>query len=374
MSYSSPFTPSSNPQFYPQGSQAFCDSYSQTYYAEHELQYEALSHTASIHDDPWSAAGFDPTLDSAELSNNYLAVGHTALSADFADAYQTVPSSLELAFAFPDEQSGYAFSAHGQDPCSFILSDPDTDTTGPSYPYQNAGSVPASPASPNTLNNAPCGSTFSTLIDALGSQTPVSPGASTPETPPSTYTSPADTPPWSDFGSESNVSSPSSSVYDATLLTEPPTFPLATPSVLSLIPRPLITTPRRNAPVNLRARHAPAPSSSLSANRWKCPFCSYEQTKKRKPDLRRHINTHFSTAEHWVCCGVPLFDTELVKDLPAAVLQREPVLYNGQLMVGGCNQSFSRRDALGRHLHAKKGVCFGSKLAPYLIGNQLGAR
>ena len=70
MSYSSSFTPSSNPQFYPQGSQALCDGYPQTYYAEHELQSEALSHTASIHDHSWLAAGSDPTLDSAELSNN----------------------------------------------------------------------------------------------------------------------------------------------------------------------------------------------------------------------------------------------------------------------------------------------------------------
>ena len=64
-----------------------------------------------------------------------------------------------------------------------------------------------------------------------------------------------------------------------------------------------------------------------------------------------------------MCCGVPFDDAELTKDIPAEMLREELFDYNGQLMVGGCRKTFSRRDALKRHLRAQKGVCFGSELA-----------
>ena len=75
-------------------------------------------------------------------------------------------------------------------------------------------------------------------------------------------------------------------------------------------------------------------------------------------------STHTSTDDEWVCCGVPFDDAELTKDIPAEMLREELFDYNGQLMVGGCRKTFSRRDALKRHLRAHKGVCFGSELAP----------
>ncbi|KAH9902581.1 hypothetical protein C8Q73DRAFT_670866 [Cubamyces lactineus] len=308
-----------------------------------------------------------------------LAVDSTTFPAGHVETYQIAPSSLSLAFPFIDEQSGYAPSAHGQEPCAFIFAD--TDATTSSYQYSDAECVPTSSASPvpipDTQNNAPCGSTFSTLTDALGGQTPVFPGGSLPSTPPSTLTSPVATPshvdtPWSDFGTPSDISSPSPSAY-ATPPTSP-TLELATSFSSLFISRPLKTTTRRNARVAARARHAPAPSSSLSANRWKCPYCRYVQTNQRKPDLARHINTHTSTDEEWVCCGVPLGDAELTKDVPAEVLRKEPVFYNGLVMVGGCRKTFSRRDALKRHLRTREGVCYGNELAPYLVGNQIGAR
>ncbi|CDO77006.1 hypothetical protein BN946_scf184298.g33 [Trametes cinnabarina] len=139
-----------------------------------------------------------------------------------------------------------------------------------------------------------------------------------------------------------------------------------------LIPR--IAT-RRNAAVPTAARHTPCPTPS--ANPWKCPYCPYVQKTRRTPDLKRHIETHTRSDSadeaNWVCCGVP---RGAASDLgvPQKAMTDEPFEYAGQDMVGGCRQVFSRRDALKRHLRKRKGVCFGSELAPYLRGNVVGAR
>ncbi|KAI9066079.1 hypothetical protein FKP32DRAFT_1646465 [Trametes sanguinea] len=129
---------------------------------------------------------------------------------------------------------------------------------------------------------------------------------------------------------------------------------------------------RRNAPAPLAAHHLP----SSSSNRWKCPYCSYVQTTRRSPDLKRHIKTHFpssiSDEAEWICCGVPLEDAHAM-GVPQEVLLEEVFVYGGQAMVGGCRKVFSRRDALKRHLVKRKGFCYGDALAPYLQGNKVGA-
>ncbi|KAI0329286.1 hypothetical protein GY45DRAFT_883801 [Cubamyces sp. BRFM 1775] len=364
MSYPSSFAPFSDSQYYYQG---------------------AHSHTASVNSHPGPHAGAYLALDSAELSNNYLAAGPITLSADYADTYQTASSALDPVITFADEQFGYASTVYAQEPSALLLADDKDkdDSTSPSYTYSNVEHVPAYPVSsiPNsdTSNNAALGSPYSTLSGALGFQTPMSQDGSMPLTPPSTLTSPAPTPSHietitSDFGSEP-ATSPASSAY-ATPFTPPPTLDLASALSLLLSTQPPKTTPRRNTRVaTARAHPVPGPSSALfAADRWTCPHCGYIQANRRKPDLRRHIATHTTTAEDWVCCGVPLFDAELTKELPPAALQKDPVIYNGQLMVGGCNKSFSRPDALKRHLHANQGRCFGSEKAPYLVGNQVGER
>ncbi|KAI0362355.1 hypothetical protein OH77DRAFT_1388223 [Trametes cingulata] len=137
-------------------------------------------------------------------------------------------------------------------------------------------------------------------------------------------------------------------------------------------PSELVPCPRRNAVVSPES----SPSSS-STNPWKCPYCPYVQGKKRSPDLKRHIATHTRPTRTdkalWVCCGVPIIDAQECR-LPTEVLLEEPFLYEGLYMVGGCRKVFSRRDALSRHLRTHAGTCFGDARAPYLPGNQVGAR
>ena len=104
---------------------------------------------------------------------------------------------------------------------------------------------------------------------------------------------------------------------------------------------------------------------------WKCPHCPFVQRSKRSPDLKRHIATHTrpADAELWVCCGVPVCDAA-EHGVPAEYLRTAtPFEYKGMLMVGGCKKTFSRRDALQRHLKREKGWCYGDALAVYLPGN-----
>ncbi|OSC99919.1 hypothetical protein PYCCODRAFT_742485 [Trametes coccinea BRFM310] len=148
------------------------------------------------------------------------------------------------------------------------------------------------------------------------------------------------------------VTSPSSSSNDSS-----PTLP------------PRIAT-RRNAAVSTPAR-------ATSSNPWQCPYCPWIQKTRRSPDLKRHIETHTRSNNandaKWVCCGVP-FGEALARGVPPKVMLGDACMYAGQVMVGGCRQVFSRRDALKRHLRTRTGVCYGDALAPYLRGNQVGAR
>jgi hypothetical protein len=87
-----------------------------------------------------------------------------------------------------------------------------------------------------------------------------------------------------------------------------------------------------------------------------CRKCGYLQLTKRMGDFRRHLKKH--EADHLsrvVCCGVP-------PTHPAAASLRPGHLthwYNGHLFYGGCGRSYSRMDALQRHLK-KSGCISGS--------------
>ncbi|KAI1784162.1 hypothetical protein LXA43DRAFT_244168 [Ganoderma leucocontextum] len=122
-----------------------------------------------------------------------------------------------------------------------------------------------------------------------------------------------------------------------------------------------------------RRRNAPAPrSTAISANRWKCPHCTHVQRNRRSPDLKRHIETHTRGADvaDWVCCGVPV-DNAVELGIPAAVLRAAPVFdFEGVLMIGGCRKTFSRRDALKRHLKARNETCYGDPLGLYQPRNR----
>ncbi|TBU37982.1 hypothetical protein BD309DRAFT_1084345 [Dichomitus squalens] len=133
----------------------------------------------------------------------------------------------------------------------------------------------------------------------------------------------------------------------------------------------LIASRRRNVPASALA--AIPPSSFYPTNPWQCPYCEYVQRNRRTPDLKRHIQTHTRGAAvaAWVCCGVPIEDA-LEAGVPAEVVRAAPIFdFEGVLMIGGCRKTFSRRDALTRHLRNEKGRCFGDSNAAYQPGNRL---
>lgn len=86
--------------------------------------------------------------------------------------------------------------------------------------------------------------------------------------------------------------------------------------------------------------------------RWSCPHCSYIQSNRRGPDLRRHIAGHCKS-DNFVCCGVPIQDAARynVTDVSDAAE------WKGEIRVGGCWQVCSRRDALTRHVKNPKRAC-----------------
>ncbi|OBZ66368.1 hypothetical protein A0H81_13617 [Grifola frondosa] len=69
---------------------------------------------------------------------------------------------------------------------------------------------------------------------------------------------------------------------------------------------------RRNSSTRARPRNVQITPGSLMPNpdSNKCPYCPYEETNHRRPDLRRHIETHRRKAvpPKWVCYGLPLED------------------------------------------------------------------
>ncbi|TBU21344.1 hypothetical protein BD311DRAFT_812396 [Dichomitus squalens] len=109
------------------------------------------------------------------------------------------------------------------------------------------------------------------------------------------------------------------------------------------------------------------PHHTAAINRWKCPHCSYVQGRRRMVDLKRHIATHNKPSDValWTCCGYPR-DVARQKGLPDDLMRGTPVIRD---MVGGCWETFSRRDALQRHLRKQKGRCFGDAYASWHPGN-----
>lgn len=87
-----------------------------------------------------------------------------------------------------------------------------------------------------------------------------------------------------------------------------------------------------------------------------CKQCGYLQLTKRMGDFRRHLKKH---EEHHlsrvVCCGVPPTHPAAASLRPGHLTHR----YDGHPFYGGCGRSYSRMDALQRHLK-KSGCISGS--------------
>ncbi|KAI0666258.1 hypothetical protein C8Q78DRAFT_1060456 [Trametes maxima] len=96
--------------------------------------------------------------------------------------------------------------------------------------------------------------------------------------------------------------------------------------------------------------------STDPSDQFACPFCDYVQAKRRKPDLLRHVKSHFQGTD-WPCCGVPVEWAEEKLGLSEAVIaayaaEGRVYEFRGVRMVGGCPivKVLSRCDALARHL------------------------
>lgn len=122
------------------------------------------------------------------------------------------------------------------------------------------------------------------------------------------------------------------------------------------LPPPPRNRPARNPAALQRAVRGEG-STELS---YVCPECDWKQTNRRKPDFQRHVRTHIrgSNTDHsvgWWCKGVR------IEDRVRCGVPDDAEEYNfaGQSRVGGCMKTFSRRDALKRHLDNKNVQCIG---------------
>ncbi|KAF5367768.1 hypothetical protein D9758_009828 [Tetrapyrgos nigripes] len=86
-----------------------------------------------------------------------------------------------------------------------------------------------------------------------------------------------------------------------------------------------------------------------------CSECSWVQISRRMPDFQRHMNTH-NRPDKWCCKGVLVRDRDMYPHIPSDAKAYE---FGGQWRVGGCLKTFSRRDALTRHLYNVNVGCFG---------------
>jgi len=107
---------------------------------------------------------------------------------------------------------------------------------------------------------------------------------------------------------------------------------------------------KRSRPSPSRNVQTSRDSTSLAiikVNPWECPHCPWIQRNKRTPDLKRHIRTHTRLLHpaQWVCRGV-LVEGDLCTYTHPADLSAYP----SKPKTGGCGKTFSRRDALKRHL------------------------
>ncbi|KIY72507.1 hypothetical protein CYLTODRAFT_331110, partial [Cylindrobasidium torrendii FP15055 ss-10] len=101
-----------------------------------------------------------------------------------------------------------------------------------------------------------------------------------------------------------------------------------------------------------------------------CPFCEYKQGNSRKPDFQRHVATHQrkdNILEGWWCKGIPVgkhvsvFNRSQLNNGHNKLidLKSTPIFFNGEYRIGGCKMTFSRRDALKRHLDNPAISCAG---------------
>ncbi|KAJ3982897.1 hypothetical protein F5890DRAFT_1526791 [Lentinula detonsa] len=121
-----------------------------------------------------------------------------------------------------------------------------------------------------------------------------------------------------------------------------------------------------DAPVLLEA----IGNTSIEDCDFVCPACGWEQSNKRMPDYQRHLKTHLRPDKQdktrgWWCKGVRIEDKDgfnarcKENGLKRIEDDAEPYWFHDHMRVGGCCQTFSRRDALKRHVANHNVRCGG---------------
>ena len=95
--------------------------------------------------------------------------------------------------------------------------------------------------------------------------------------------------------------------------------------------------------------------------------CEYKQKNHHVRELRRHIKTHdrWMKPDEWSCCGVGIDVAHLYGVAIEEGMSEEEFIeagayvFRGQLMIGGCMKTFSRRDGLKRHVDNPNIKCVG---------------
>ncbi|KAF9046457.1 hypothetical protein BJ165DRAFT_1164201 [Panaeolus papilionaceus] len=99
-------------------------------------------------------------------------------------------------------------------------------------------------------------------------------------------------------------------------------------------------------------------TSAIEDIDFQCPACGWIQANRRVPDFKRHVRTHLRKNDnedkngYW-CKGVRVQDSSRYL-LPT---DAESYLFKDEARIGGCMRSFSRRDALKRHLDNPNITC-----------------
>lgn len=134
------------------------------------------------------------------------------------------------------------------------------------------------------------------------------------------------------------------------------------------VKRARVSPPSRNkqasSTTSVAIREAVSVASCHQMN-FICPECGWKQTNRRMPDFKRHMKTHTRPTEDdqskgWWCKGVLLENVDQYKKIPRDAL---PYMFLGQERIGGCMRTFSRRDALKRHLDNGNVQCVGTPCA-----------
>ncbi|KAI0715631.1 hypothetical protein C8T65DRAFT_694675 [Cerioporus squamosus] len=92
---------------------------------------------------------------------------------------------------------------------------------------------------------------------------------------------------------------------------------------------------------------------------FKCRWCDFVQTSRRKPDLERHEKKHFKIKDY-TCVGLPIYWAPAESNVRAGF-----AYYGASGLVGGCGKKYSRRDSYRKHLRKTKKGCCGDPNGPW---------